>query len=145
MRMRSRIHRRILFPLLPWAAAATPSFAAAADCGSLPNRVLVVGSSAVKPLLAEIAKVLAAPMSSDAGLSEPVTVLYAGAGSCVGVDAVLNGTPVTSPSLTYWDGTGAEQTCALDVDAGGATADIGVSDVFASTCTPLPNGLPTNV
>jgi hypothetical protein len=33
----------------------------------------------------------------------------------------------------------------VDPDGGGVTADIGVSDVFASTCIALPGGLPSNV
>ena len=117
---------------------------AAQDCRTLGNPVVVTGATAIKPLLAEIAKVLAVPQSL-AGTSGPVTVLYSGAGSCVGVDAAVNGTKVTAATLTYWDSAGVEQTCALDSTGGGLNADVAVSDVFASTCLPLPNGLPNNV
>ena len=118
---------------------------AAVDCRTLPNSVVVTGSTAIKPVLAEIAKVLAVPQSNGSTETGPVTVLYAGAGSCVGIDAAVNGTPVTSATLAYWDGQGAEQACALDSTSGGLNADVAVSDVFASTCLPLPNGLPNNV
>ena len=36
------------------------------------------------------------------------TVVYLGAGSCNGVDAILNGTPITG-SAEYWDATGTQQ------------------------------------
>ncbi len=122
-------------------AANSPALAAV-DCGSIPNAVVVTGSTAIKPLLAELAKVLVVPAAPGA---QPVSVLYASTASCVGVDAILNGTKVTSASLVYWDSTGTEQTCTLDMSLGGIPADVGVSDVFASTCFPLPNGLPANV
>ncbi len=116
------------------------------DCQSFSNAVVIAGSTAVKPLLAEMAKVLVVPQSSmDTTSQGPVTILYAGAGSCVGVDAILNGTKLTATSLSYWDSQGSEQTCSLGASAGGAVADIGISDVFPETCAPLPNGLPSNV
>jgi ABC-type phosphate transport system substrate-binding protein len=120
---------------------ATPSLFAATDCASFSNSVVIAGSTAVKPLLAEIAKVLAATSTDP---SSPATVLYAGAGSCIGVDAALNGTPQNPETITYWDTAGTEQTCS-PASTGGVVADIGVSDVFAGTCTTLPNGLPSNV
>ncbi len=113
---------------------------AATDCHDFTNAVTVAGSTAIKPLLTEVAKILSA---STAGSGNPVTVLYAGLGSCVGVDAALNGTPQVSDTISYWDAEGNEQTCSTGT--AGLVADIGVSDVFASTCTPLPNGLPSNV
>jgi len=113
---------------------------AATDCHSFTNTVTVAGSTAIKPLLAEVAKILSASTSASGA---PVTVLYAGLGSCVGVDAALNGTPQLSDTVSYWDADGNEQTCSTGTV--GLVADIGVSDVFASTCTSLPNGLPSNV
>ena len=127
-----------------WAALAllcmAPRAARAAPCESLPNPVVVMGSSAVKPLLAEIAKVLVAVP----GGGGPVNIVYLGAGSCTGVSAVLNGAPVSGSALSYWDAQGIEQSCSLDASVG-LMADIGVSDVFASTCINLPNGLPSNI
>jgi len=111
------------------------------QCPSFSNKVVVVGSTAIKPLLAEVAKIVVAGSSQDAA---PATVLYVGGGSCIGVDAALNGTAQKPDSVAYWDANGVEQACApaTGVDL---VADIGVSDVFASTCTALPNGLPSNV
>jgi ABC-type phosphate transport system substrate-binding protein len=126
--------------LMLLASTAHARAAQALPCETLSNPLYVTGSSAVKPLLAEIAKVLtAAP-----GASGPVTVVYLGVGSCVGVDAVLNGTRIGGAALSYWDDQGNEQTCSVDPGAGVLT-DIGVSDVFASTCFDLPNGFPSNV
>jgi hypothetical protein len=122
------------------AASAASSRAEAVDCQGLSHPLFVTGSSAVKTLVAEIAKVLV----SAPGGSGPVTLLYAGVGSCVGVAAILNGTPLSVTTLSYWDDQGLEQTCSLDPLAGVVT-DIGVSDVFASVCFELPNGLPSNV
>jgi ABC-type phosphate transport system substrate-binding protein len=109
--------------------------ASAADCSTLTGPLYVAGSSAIQTVVGEIGKVLAAEPTPD------TTVVYVNAGSCVGVDAILNGTPLSGTAL-YWDSTGAQQTC----DLGAApVADVGVSDVFPSSCTPLPNGLPHDV
>src|SRR5436190_10362286 len=100
----------------------------AVDCGvDLSNPVYIAGSSAVKPFLAEIAKILVTE-------SPPVTLVYSGQGSCTGVSAILGGAPVSGP-YTYWDKVGAEQTCTSTLPV---IADIGVSDVFAQTCASLP-------
>jgi hypothetical protein len=114
--------------------------AVATECSTLPSVVYTTGSTAAKPLLAEIGRVLATQAS-------PVTVVYLGAGSCAGVDAVLSGTPLlgagsTAPS--YWDSTGGEFKCDITTP-GGVVADIGISDVFANTCFQLPGGLPSTV
>jgi len=106
----------------------------ALDCGTMTNPVYIVGSTAVKPFLSEIAKAVRNQVP-------PVTVLYAEQGSCVGVAAILSGTPAAGP-FTYWDGAGVEQSCTVPSPV---SAHIGVSDVFATTCTRLPGGLPSNV
>jgi hypothetical protein len=116
------------------AALERPVFAV--DCGTLSNPIYITGSTAVKPFLAEIAKILVTA-------NPPVTLSYLGQGSCTGVSAVLHGVPI-SGSLTYWDGVGAEQTCTV-APALPVAADIGVSDVFATTCERLSGGLPSNV
>jgi hypothetical protein len=75
-----------------------------------------------------------------------VNIVYAAQGSCAGVDAVLNGSPVLGSEAappSYWDSIDTEQHCELPVD--GVTADLGISDVFASSCVALPNGLPRTV
>jgi hypothetical protein len=137
--MKTRAQR--LAALVAGALLALASRAAVAtDCATLPSTVYTTGSTAAKPLLAEIGRVLAAQAS-------PVTVVYLGAGSCAGVDAILSGTPLMgagSTALSYWDSTGGEFKC--DITApGGVVADIGISDVFAGTCFQLPGGLPTSV
>ncbi len=108
-------------------------------CGDLPNPVYVTGSSAVKPFLSVIAQYL--------GSQSEMTVVYQSQGSCVGVDAVLNATPMKK-TASYWDPAQPNvslgiKTCDLDPD--GQAADIGVSDVFATTCYALPQGLPNGV
>ena len=111
--------------------------AGAAECSTLPTPIYVTGSTAAKPLLVEIGKVMAAQ-------TPPVTVVYLGQGSCAGVDAIVSGTPITSTSgtPTYWDVGGAELTCDITVSV---VAHIGISDVFANTCYQLPGGLPVAV
>ncbi len=103
-------------------------------CDTLTSRgtvVYVTGSSAAKPFLQQIAQQI-----SDLG----VYVVYTSTGSCVGVDAILNSTPMTTGSApapavsaTYWDSVSSAGT-ACDLPSGGVTADLGVSDVFAQTC-----------
>jgi ABC-type phosphate transport system substrate-binding protein len=96
--------------------------------------VMVTGSSAAKPYLQQIARQLA---------EQSIYLVYASTGSCVGVDAIVNATPVrTGPapapasSATYWDSASSTGK-ACDVPAPGVIADIGVSDVFAQTCPGL--------
>lgn len=108
--------------------------ASAAPCSSLPNPVYVTGSG--KVIVADLAKTLS---------TNGITLVYVLQGSCLAVDAILNGTKVGSPTLTkgaYWDTTN-ELSC--DLDPAGVVADLGLSDVFSSTCFDLPNGLPSNV
>jgi hypothetical protein len=92
--------------------------------------VYVTGSSAAQPFLKEIAKQLA-PLN--------IFIVYESSGSCIGVDAIVNGTLMTTgptaPALsaTYWDSLTSAGT-ACDLPAEGVSADIGASDVFAQTC-----------
>jgi len=118
-------------------AALAARSASAAECSTLPTPIYVTGSTAAKPLLMEIGKVMAAQ-------TPPVTVVYLGQGSCAGVDAIVSGTQITSTSgtPTYWDPGGAEMTCDITVSV---VAHIGISDVFANTCYQLPGGLPVAV
>jgi len=118
-------------------AASGARRAGATDCAGLPSPIWVTGSTAAKPLLVEIGKLMA-------GQSPPVTVVYQGQGSCTGVDAILSATPMTGTGLSYWDTTGAELNCDI-TGASGVAANIGISDVFATTCYQLPGGLPASV
>jgi len=115
--------------------------ALAADCTTLPGPVYLAGSTAAKPFVALVGKTLAAQ-------SPPVTVVYTGQGSCTGVDAILNGTPLKGmgpTALSHWDAAGVEQKCDLSPEGPAVLADVGISDVFATTCYRLPGGLPSNV
>jgi ABC-type phosphate transport system substrate-binding protein len=131
---RQRLRGRILTVAI--ACTLGPSLAHAADCSTLPNPVYMTGSTAAKPLLAEIGKYLGMQ-------TPPMTIIYLGQGSCAGVDAILNGT-VLAGTLSTWDTTGTEQKCDL-TSAAAVPADVGISDVFATTCFSLPGGLPTDV
>jgi ABC-type phosphate transport system substrate-binding protein len=123
-------------------AAAT---AEAAECTTLPQPVFVAGSSAVKPFLAGVAAELSA-------LASPVTVVYInGKGSCDGVNFMVPATTsLATGTVSTWtkntDGTPKEvapaDACTLPL--AGITVDIGVSDVFATTC-PNVTGLPATV
>ena len=121
-------------------ALATPGTAVGVDCTTLSNPVFATGSTAAKPLLAEIGKYLTTQ-------SPPTSLVYLGQGSCAGVDAVLNGTPFdnsATTALSTWDASGTEQKCNLPATTP-VLADIGISDVFATTCFALPGGLPSDV
>lgn len=117
--------------------ATSPSYGA--PCTDLSDALVVAGSTALKPLLEEVAKLLVAS-GDPAG-----RVYYAGSGSCAGIDAILTGAELEADSLTFWDETGSEQSCSLDPDTIRPRASIGVSDVFPSSCGSLPNGLPGNI
>ena len=132
MRIKVRFPVTRALPILAGAVCAIciapPALAQSVDCSTLSHPVYIAGSSAVKPFAKAIAKNLAAA-------SPPVTIVYAGPGSCVGV-----GYMTTSPSgsLTgtgiYWDTTGsADLSCNLTAITGNPV-DIGVSDVFPTTC-----------
>jgi ABC-type phosphate transport system substrate-binding protein len=112
--------------------------ARADDCSTLTNPVYATGSSAFKAILGELAKTLA-------GGASPTTIVYEAQGSCDGVDAVLNGTPITTTSTTasFWNTAGTEMNC--DIASPGIVVDVGISDVFPTTCFNLPNGLPSDV
>jgi len=115
-------------------AGAAGSTGVGLDCASLATSgqlVYVTGSSAAKPFLQQIAQQLA---------STGVYLVYTSTGSCIGVDAVVNGTPMKTgaapapaASATYWDSTSSTGK-ACDLPLEGVAADLGISDVFAATC-----------
>jgi hypothetical protein len=113
-------------------AAAPP--AEAALCSALPNPVYITGGG--KVAIADLARALSA---------SGISLVYKLQGSCLAVDAILNGTHVgsaTDVTASYWDAS-IEQKC--DLAPTGQVADLGLSDVFPSTCQTLPGGLPSNV
>ncbi len=130
--MKHLLSPRVAAPLLAAAAlTAAGSALADPDCNSLPGSTYITGSSAVKPFMAGLGK----------ALSGTTTLIYKSQGSCVGVDAVINSTKITG-TASYWDATGTEKTC--NVDPAGVVVDIGVSDVFATSC-PGVASLPASV
>ena len=97
--------------------------ARAADCPAFTNPVYVTGSSASQPVLQAIAGVLG-------GSTTPVTVVYIKTESCQGMASIV--TPAAAPAnVTYWPGNVAT-TCTIP--AGSQVVDVGVADVFPSTC-----------
>lgn len=135
---------RTLILIAVGSAAATllaPRVAKAEVCGANGNPVVYVAGT-VKPYVSAVARaVYNAP--------KPITIVFKGVTSCLGIDAVLNSTPI-SGTASYFDpastNTGNEVSCDLPAsDAGTTFADIGASDVFAPTCFSLPNGLPSTV
>jgi hypothetical protein len=116
-------------------AAAGTAGKACADLLASGTVVYITGSSAAKPFLQQIAQQV---------VNQGVYIVYASTGSCVGVDAILNGTPITTaPSAaaataTYWDSSSSTG-AACDLPAPGVAADIGASDVFAQSCPGFAN------
>jgi hypothetical protein len=104
-------------------------------CSSLPHPVYATGSSALQKLLSRVGGLLGADPSS------PVTFVYLTSASCTGVAAILDDAPI-SGTAQYFDQSGNALTCTLPA---GQLVDIGISDVFATTCRSLPNGLPPEV
>lgn len=93
--------------------------------------IYVTGSSAAKPFLQQIAQQMSL---------QKVFVVYTSTGSCVGVDAIFNGTlmrtgpaPAPAASATYWESSSSTGK-ACDLPAEGVGADLGISDVFAPSC-----------
>lgn len=127
----------------PFARAASASLAAAVviasshaalgqTCPTTTPIVYVTGGG--KVIVEKLGNVLA-------GAKPPVTVIYKQQGSCLALDAVVNGTKLTGAAFSYTATTA--EACDLGVD--GYVADIGISDVFPTTCGTLPGGLPSGV
>lgn len=109
------------------------------DAGLRPRVVYVAGSTAARPFLGVLAKLLAAE-------SPPVTVVYQAQGSCNGVEAIystdaqkrvikdipeVGATPANYAIFFEADGTTTRE-CSLDT--GGNQVDVGLSDVYAESC-----------
>jgi ABC-type phosphate transport system substrate-binding protein len=123
------------------AAALTLSYtqaAHAAECKTLPNPVYVAGSSAVKPFLAQVAAKLRQATPA-------ITVAYVGKGSCDGPAYMAKpsddpASQLTATTLTIFDNDGKDIAGGCDVGATDSVAvDIGVSDVYASSCSKTVN------
>lgn len=119
------------------AITAAPQIAAAANplCSTLPDPIVVAGSSAVGPFIQAMGSVLS-------GQTSPTTLVYQKQGSCTGVNAVvLDTTPTTlcasgaciTGTATYYNAAGAALSC--DLSPTGTHVDVGLSDVWVDTCT----------
>jgi hypothetical protein len=127
--------------LLTAAIAFAPRNAEAADCSTVNKNPVVWVTGTAKNYLAALARVL----YTD---TQPITILWVGNSSCDALDATLNGTPLTG-TASYWDPSvtpSDEVQCTIGpLDGGLIHADISITDVFPTTCVPLPNGLPNDV
>lgn len=125
--MGAMVRTRLLAAIAAGAAVGLLApLAQAGDCSALTNPIYVTGSSAVKPFLAK----LGAALSTGAA---PITIVYQSQGSCKGVEALtVDGTTISGTG-TFWSSTvTGDQTC--DLSLTGDAVDLGVSDVFATTC-----------
>jgi len=91
------------------------------DCTTLTNPVFISGSSAVQPVLAGLGKALAGT----------TTIVYSKQGSCTGVSGIMGTSLTAATGLVYWLQDGTQQACDLKASQ---PVDIGVSDVFPTTC-----------
>lgn len=132
-----RRHRILLTATLAaTGVAAAAGGAQAQSCSTLPNVVVVSGSTAVRSLVQRVAPALARASGAD-----QMTVVYKGTGSCAGVtalaaDAAPTGACATGACVTgtanYWDAAGTMQSCNLD--PAGSHIDVALSDVFPASC-----------
>jgi ABC-type phosphate transport system substrate-binding protein len=120
------VARSAALPLMAAGALLSPQSAKAADCSTLENPVYVAGSSAVGPFIAKVAAELRQQ-------SPAITVVYLSSGSCDGVNYLATATTGTLTGTgKVYDNDGKEVAggCALNNNP----VDIGVSDVYASSC-----------
>jgi hypothetical protein len=96
------------------------------DCETLTNPVFVYGSTASAGVWGPLAVALG-------GSADSPTIVYSGQGSCTGVSAIL-GAPLTAGSFTYYNATTGPVGAACNLTSATRIADLGVSDVFATTC-----------
>ncbi len=102
-----------------------PEMGSMSPCPTTYPFVVVVGSNAIRGVV----EYVSGELSRSAN---PVTVLFQSQSSCNGVAAILADRPVAG-NFKYWTYNGAtrnENNCSLTE----RQADIGISDVFATTC-----------
>jgi hypothetical protein len=98
-----------------------------------PNRIYMYGTSDFAPMLKAVQPLLS-------GSSPPYRAIYQNASSCAGVAAVFDASKrlMTNPAsgsssyAFYFDDSGQQTPCLLD--ASGNPIDIGVSNLFSTTC-----------
>jgi hypothetical protein len=149
--MRSPLHALVPVAIAGAALLATAD-AAAMNCDSItrlkggaPAGPVVYISGGLQPLIAELGKVLFADPTA------PITIVQKVQGSCIGLGAMLDGTPALSGTANYWDPdslnsapTSKQENCTLPGTEAGTPApiDIAISDVFPASCRPTLAALP---
>jgi hypothetical protein len=121
-------------------ATDAPTLVSCADVG--PNVVIATGSTALKNFITQVESVLAQIPGGN-----NITLVYQESGSCVGVESMVD--PVDWPltktptAVIHWyDSSGTAHAATNICDMTGLTADLGFSDVFATTCQgALPTGV----
>ncbi len=102
----------------------------AIDCVSLPNSIVLTGSTAFQTAARAMGKQMA-------GLATPITLIYENApmqGSLDGATKIMTNADLTSTAAQYTDTTGASLTCDFTT---AMKADVGVSDAYWETFTSL--------
>ncbi len=120
-------------------ASAAPPTETCRDATDRPNVVIVAGSSAVRPFLGTVASLLA----------PTTTIVYQSQGSCTGVSAIFSDDPAkrrirdipeqgttAANYAVYFKADGTSVPCLLSAD--GDEVDVGVSDVYGSSCDQTP-------
>lgn len=77
-------------------------------------------------------------------IATEATLVYARDGSCNGLDAILTGDTRSRGTAQYWK-VDSDATFECDLPPDGQTVDVGLCDVFATTCRPDLTGLPDNI
>jgi hypothetical protein len=113
------------------------------NCNTLPNPVYLQVGDTQEPLMKALGQKL------RASAVNPITLIYYLSGSCTNIDAMYNGTKLTTnpnyvPSQTDvpgWDPTQPSPQCTID--PAGVPLDLANSNVFVSACTqtPAPAGI----
>ena len=119
--------------------------ALAAPCSALPNPLDLQVGDTQEPLMKALGQKLRESQVN------PITIIYKTSGSCTNIDAMYNGTKLTTnpfyiPSAAEdptWDPSKPTPQCT--VDPAGVTLDVVNSNVFVSACTqtPAPAGIGT--
>jgi hypothetical protein len=119
--------------------AASPRVARAAPCPSGPATVHVSGTSA--------SSALPVVQAITNALGGAIQVVYQEPGACAGLAYVLGSygaaaAPDPDPAFAIVaGGPSSPPSCTFDVDGGGEVVDVGVSDVYPTTCMDVNPGL----
>jgi ABC-type phosphate transport system substrate-binding protein len=100
------------------------------DTNMFPNPIYITGSTAFEPVIQAMAFSLKTRAT-------PVTLLFVGTGSCVGVAAIQGNSNLTGQAHYYASATDTSAAGRLNCNVDTATppkADVAISDVFYSTC-----------